>query len=74
MKLLILTLERLLLIGFCFLSHQVKVLEFNILGDAILVITGSAQAKVVDREGKTVLECVKGDQYIVDMAKTKVLK
>lgn len=50
-----------------------KVLEFNILGDALLVITGSAQAKVVDREGKTVVECVKGDQYIVDMAKTKVI-
>lgn len=52
-------------------SHQVKVLEFNLLGDAILVITGSAQAKIVDREGKNVVECVKGDMYIVDMAKTK---
>ena len=31
------------------------------------------QAKVIDRDGFEVLECVKGDQYIVDMANTKVL-
>ena len=41
-------------------------------GDGILVIAGNSQARVVDREGKKVLECVKGDPYIVDMAKTKV--
>ena len=27
---------------------------------------------MIDRDGFDVLECVKGDQYIVDMAKTKV--
>jgi hypothetical protein len=53
------------------LSHQIKSLEFNIAGDGILVIAGNAQAKIIDREGKHVLECVKGDQYIVDMSKTK---
>lgn len=51
--------------------HQIKSLEFNLAGDGILVISGSAQAKIIDREGKNVLECVKGDQYIVDMSKTK---
>lgn len=52
-------------------SHHIKSLSFNLAGDAILIIPGSAQAKIVDREGKNVLECVRGDQYIVDMAKTK---
>lgn len=41
-------------------------------GDVILVVAGNAQAKVLDRDGFQVLECVKGDQYIVDMANTKV--
>ena len=27
---------------------------------------------MIDRDGFDVLECVKGDQYIVDMANTKV--
>lgn len=26
---------------------------------------------MVDRDGTEILECVKGDQYIVDMARTK---
>ena len=54
------------------LSHQIKVLEFNIAGDGILIIAGNSQARVIDREGKKVLECIKGDQYIVDMSRTKV--
>lgn len=29
------------------------------------------QAKVVDRDGYEKAECVKGDQYIADMARTK---
>lgn len=52
-------------------SHQIKAVEFNLAGDGILVISGNSQAKVIDKEGKNVLECVKGDMYIVDMAKTK---
>lgn len=51
--------------------HQIKVLDFNLAGDAVLIIPGNSQAKIIDREGKNVLECVKGDQYIVDMARTK---
>ena len=54
-----------------FKSHQIRSLEFNISGDGILIIASNAQAKIIDREGKNVLECVKGDQYIVDMSKTK---
>jgi len=28
------------------------------------------QAKVLDRDGSELIECVKGDQYIVDMQQT----
>ncbi|XP_061118019.1 uncharacterized protein LOC133141462 [Conger conger] len=51
--------------------HQIKSLQYSVTGDVILVVAGSAQAKVLDRDGFPVLECVKGDQYIVDMANTK---
>ena len=36
------------------------------------MVSGNAQAKVLDRDGFNVMECVKGDQYIVDMVNTKV--
>ncbi|CAG9792878.1 unnamed protein product [Diatraea saccharalis] len=52
-------------------NHPIKTLQYSTTGDSILVISGSAQAKVLDRDGFEVLECVKGDQYIADMAKTK---
>jgi hypothetical protein len=45
-------------------SHQIKALEYSITGDCILVIPGNSQAKLVDRDGKDMYECVKGDQYI----------
>uniref|UniRef100_A0A672ZHJ8 WD repeat-containing protein 70 n=1 Tax=Sphaeramia orbicularis TaxID=375764 RepID=A0A672ZHJ8_9TELE len=51
--------------------HQIKSLQYSITGDVILVISGNSQAKVLDRDGFNVMECVKGDQYIVDMANTK---
>ncbi|XP_034458814.1 WD repeat-containing protein 70 isoform X2 [Hippoglossus hippoglossus] len=51
--------------------HQIKSLQYSVTGDVILVISGNAQAKVLDRDGFNVIECVKGDQYIVDMANTK---
>uniref|UniRef100_A0A8C2ZTJ1 WD repeat-containing protein 70 n=1 Tax=Cyclopterus lumpus TaxID=8103 RepID=A0A8C2ZTJ1_CYCLU len=51
--------------------HQITSLQYSNTGDVILVVSGNAQAKVLDRDGFNVMECVKGDQYIVDMAKTK---
>lgn len=51
--------------------HQIKSLQYSSTGDVILVVAGNSQAKVLDRDGFQVMECVKGDQYIVDMAKTK---
>lgn len=57
---------------FFFFSHQIKGLEYSITGDTLLVIAGNAQAKILDRDGFEVMECVKGDQYLVDQASTKV--
>ncbi|KAJ7378457.1 WD repeat-containing protein 70 [Desmophyllum pertusum] len=54
-----------------FECHQIKSVQYSITGDVILIAAGNAQAKVIDRDGIDVLECVKGDQYIVDMANTK---
>ncbi|KAK7829160.1 hypothetical protein U0070_012631 [Myodes glareolus] len=51
--------------------HQIKALQYSNTGDMILVVSGSSQAKVIDRDGLAVMECIKGDQYIVDMANTK---
>lgn len=53
-------------------SHQIKSLQYSVTGDVILVVAGNSQAKVLDRDGFQVLECIKGDQYIVDMVNTKV--
>lgn len=55
-----------------FCSHAIRDLKFSPTGNAILVISGNAQAKVLDRDAHELLECPKGDQYIVDMANTKV--
>ena len=53
-------------------SHQIRSLEYSSTGDTILVCSGNAQAKILDRDGFEAMECVKGYQYIFDMAKTKV--
>jgi len=52
-------------------AHPIKQLVYSPNGENILVVAGNSQAKVVDRDARTKFECVKGDQYIVDMAKTK---
>ncbi|CAG7722181.1 unnamed protein product [Allacma fusca] len=52
-------------------SHVIINLSYSTNGDSLLVVAGSAQAKVLDRDGSELLECVKGDQYIVDMSRTK---
>lgn len=52
-------------------GHPIKALQYSSTGDSLLVITGTAQAKVMDRDGFETAECVKGDQYISDMSRTK---
>ena len=45
--------------------------EFVRAGDAFFVVTGSAQVKVYDRDGKERGESVRGDMYIRDQRHTK---
>lgn len=52
-------------------NHPIRGLHYSMTGDAILVVSGNSQAKMLDRDGFEKLECVKGDQYITDMSKTK---
>ncbi|CAI8014425.1 WD repeat-containing protein 70 [Geodia barretti] len=52
-------------------SHRICTLQYSITGDAILVASGSAQAKVLDRDGHNKMQCPKGWQYIIDMTNTK---
>lgn len=52
-------------------NHPIRGLQYSVTGDTILVVSGNSQAKVLDRDGFEKLECVKGDQYIADMSKTK---
>jgi WD40 repeat protein len=40
-------------------------------GEAFLCVTGSAQPRFYDRDGKLLGECVRGDMYIRDMKNTK---
>ncbi|XP_025152889.1 gastrulation defective protein 1 homolog isoform X2 [Harpegnathos saltator] len=46
-------------------------LQYSTTGDMILVVSGAAQAKVLDRDGFEKCETVKGDQYLIDMSRTK---
>ncbi|XP_034651991.1 gastrulation defective protein 1 homolog [Drosophila subobscura] len=52
-------------------NHPIRALQYSVTGEMILVISGNAQAKVLDRDGFEKLECCKGDQYISDMSRTK---
>uniref|UniRef100_A0A1A9WIQ5 WD_REPEATS_REGION domain-containing protein n=1 Tax=Glossina brevipalpis TaxID=37001 RepID=A0A1A9WIQ5_9MUSC len=52
-------------------NYPIRGLQYSITGDVILVISGNAQAKILDRDGFEKMECVKGDQYISDMNQTK---
>eukprot|EP00730_Choanoeca_flexa_P018636 TRINITY_DN9073_c0_g1_i1.p1 TRINITY_DN9073_c0_g1~~TRINITY_DN9073_c0_g1_i1.p1 ORF type:complete len:636 (+),score=134.05 TRINITY_DN9073_c0_g1_i1:136-1908(+) len=51
-------------------GYPIRALAFSATGDKILVCTGKAQPKVVDRDGTDISECLRGDIYIYDSAKT----
>lgn len=51
-------------------EKQVRSLTFSKTGDIILLCAGNAQPKIIDRDGFDVAECLKGDQYFNDLAKT----
>ncbi|XP_057483037.1 uncharacterized protein LOC130769799 [Actinidia eriantha] len=54
-----------------FEGHQVRKLSWSPTADRFLCVTGSAQAKIYDRDGLTLGEFVKGDMYIRDLKNTK---
>uniref|UniRef100_A0A2P2QLC8 Uncharacterized protein n=1 Tax=Rhizophora mucronata TaxID=61149 RepID=A0A2P2QLC8_RHIMU len=54
-----------------FEGHQVRTLSWSPTADRFLCATGSAQAKIYDRDGLTLGEFVKGDMYIRDLKNTK---
>ncbi|KAK4792405.1 hypothetical protein SAY86_022840 [Trapa natans] len=54
-----------------FEGHQVRNLSWSPSADRFLCVTGSAQAKIYDRDGLTLGEFIKGDMYIRDLKNTK---
>ncbi|KAK9087735.1 hypothetical protein Syun_030129 [Stephania yunnanensis] len=54
-----------------FEGHQVRSLSWSPSADRFLCVSGSAQAKIYDRDGLTLGEFVKGDMYIRDLKNTK---
>ncbi|GLJ05291.1 hypothetical protein SUGI_0015510 [Cryptomeria japonica] len=54
-----------------FEGHQVRSLSWSPTSDRFLCVTGSAQAKIYDRDGLTLGEFVKGDMYLRDLKNTK---
>ncbi|XP_031621375.1 gastrulation defective protein 1 homolog [Contarinia nasturtii] len=52
-------------------NYPIRSLCYSVTGDMIMIVSGNSQAKVLDRDGFEKLECVKGDQYIADMSRTK---
>ena len=52
-------------------SHVIRNLEYSSTGDKILVVAANSQAKVLDRDGHEISECVKGDPYVVDVGRNK---
>ncbi|RKP12191.1 WD40-repeat-containing domain protein, partial [Piptocephalis cylindrospora] len=52
-------------------GHQVRDLAYSGTGDRLLVAPNGNQAKIYDRDGKELFECVRGDMYLRDMRHTK---
>lgn len=52
-------------------GHVVRALSWAPNSTQFLVCTGSSQPKVYNRDGKEVLECIKGDMYISDLNHTR---
>ncbi|KAL2632458.1 hypothetical protein R1flu_017144 [Riccia fluitans] len=52
-------------------GHQLRSLSWSPTADMFIAVTGSAQAKIFDRDGFTLGEFLKGDMYIRDLKNTK---
>ncbi|VDN52616.1 unnamed protein product [Dracunculus medinensis] len=51
--------------------HVINCLAFSPNGEYLLVGSGHAQIRILDRQGKQWAETVRGDQYLVDLSNTK---
>ncbi|VDP13568.1 unnamed protein product [Onchocerca flexuosa] len=51
--------------------HIINGLAFSSNGEKLLVASGHAQIRILDRQGKQWAETVRGDQYLVDLSNTK---
>ena len=51
-------------------GNQIHQLQYSLTGDRVLIISGSAKAKLYTRDGNEVCEYMKGDPYIRDMRHT----
>jgi len=53
-------------------THPIHLAKFNPISPSqVLVISATPQAKILDRDGNTITEFVKGDMYLRDMNMTK---
>ena len=52
-------------------SHVIQNLTYNSEEQEVLVVASNAQPKLISREGKDLVECLKGDQYLQDLKNTK---
>ncbi|KAH7718760.1 Protein kinase domain containing protein [Aphelenchoides avenae] len=51
--------------------HVINDLAYSSNGETLLIASGNAQLKLLDRQGKQWSETVRGDQYLVDVSNTK---
>ncbi|CAD5228174.1 unnamed protein product [Bursaphelenchus okinawaensis] len=51
--------------------HVINSLAYNVNGEKLLITTGEAILRILDRNGQQWAETSKGDQYLVDVNKTK---
>lgn len=52
-------------------GYPIKAVSWSPTGDCFLVVDGSCQPKLYDRDGKELGEFVRGDMYIRDLRNTK---
>uniref|UniRef100_A0A1I7ZHU0 WD_REPEATS_REGION domain-containing protein n=1 Tax=Steinernema glaseri TaxID=37863 RepID=A0A1I7ZHU0_9BILA len=52
-------------------SHPIHCLAYSANGEDLVIASGDAIIKVLDRQGKQKSETVRGDQYLIDLSQTK---
>lgn len=52
-------------------SHVINDLAYNYNGERLLLVSGEAIIRILDRKGQQFCESIRGDQYLVDVSLTK---